>query len=129
METVRQTPFEIYNAVTHEPGGDWEYITFVYRGHRQRTLRGTVPGGGYLRTELVAILNTLNRLPTEAPARVYLRHVRLVHALMEGGIEEWEGNGWRRTSGGRLENADLWREIRRFQLRGNVSFRPDSHRD
>ena len=129
MEPSRQTPFEIYTAVTHERGGDWEYMTFVYRGHRQRTLRGTSPDGGYLTTELVAILNTLKRLPPEVPVLVYLRHVRLVQALMEGEIEEWEGNGWRRTSGGRVENADLWREIRRFRLRGNVSFRRDSQQD
>lgn len=71
--------------------------------------------------ELTAAIRALEALPPRSSAIVHADSKYVVDGMNEW-MPGWRSNGWRKSGGGPVENADLWRQLSDLNWRHTVDW-------
>lgn len=94
-------------ACSGNPGpGGWAAI--LEFGQHRKELSGHMAGTTNNRMELFAAISGLGALKEPCDVHLYSDSNYLVQAFNDHWIENWKQNGWKTSSGGKVENQDLW---------------------
>lgn len=122
---MRQVEIYTDGACSGNPGpGGWAAL--LRSGGHERELTGAEPHTTNNRMELTAALRGLEAL--KRPCRVVLHtDSKYLQQGMNGWLENWKRNGWRRKRKGRkpapVLNEDLWRALDDVCARHQVEWR------
>jgi ribonuclease HI len=101
------------------PGG-WAAI-IQWEDRPVEELSGSDPNTTNNRMELRAAIEGLKRLPSDVEVEIITDSQYLLKGMTEW-LAGWKRRGWRTSSGGSVENRDLWEELERLAGR-RVSWR------
>jgi ribonuclease HI len=87
------------------PGG---YGTILVCGERARELSAGYAHTTNNRMELRAVIAGLEALKEPCEVRVVTDSQYVANAMSQGWAAQWRARGWRRNSGGKALNPDLW---------------------
>lgn len=114
---------EIYTdgACKFNPGpGGWAAI-LMCDGHTKE-----LSGGKELTTnnemELTAIIKGLSALKEKCSVKVYSDSSYVVNAFVQGWLETWKRNGWKKADKKPLLNAALWQQLLGLTGQQSVTF-------
>jgi ribonuclease HI len=109
-ETRREITVTFSGKTQGNPGpGTWTAHQWEPATDKQRTLRGTAEGTTNTRMELMAALKGL--LLVEAGSCLTMIGSDYVVRSMNEWLPLWQMNRWRKASGKRVENVDLWQAL------------------
>ena len=74
------------------------------------------------RMELMAVIVGLKQLKYSCQVDVYSDSAYTVNAFLNGWIDTWKSNGWRKADGKAVLNVDLWEELYSLTVEHDVSF-------
>ena len=87
------------------PGGWGAILEF---GIHRKELSGYMAGTTNNRMELFAAISALGALKEPCNVKLYSDSNYLVQAFNDHWIDNWMKNGWKTSSGTKVENQDLW---------------------
>lgn len=94
-------------ACSGNPGpGGWGCI--LEFGPHTKELSGYMAGTTNNRMELLAAISGLGALKEPCDVTLYSDSNYMVQAFNDHWIEGWQKKGWKTSSGGKVENQDLW---------------------
>ncbi|MGI6151626.1 MAG: ribonuclease HI [Christensenellales bacterium] len=108
-------PVTIYTdgACSGNPGpGGWAAV-LIY-GEYRKEISGYEPLTTNNRMELTAAIKALQALNRPCEVELYTDSAYLSNAFLNGWIDSWMKNGWKKADRKPVENADLWRELARL---------------
>ena len=108
MADTRKT-VNIYTdgACSGNPGpGGWGVI--LEFGEHRKELSGYMAGTTNNRMELLAAISGLGALKEPCNVNLYSDSSYLIQAFNDHWIDNWKRNGWKTSSGAKVENQDLW---------------------
>ena len=73
------------------------------------------------RVVLIALIEALKRMKKLSLITVWTESNYLIQS--QGQLDQWKQNGWRRTNGAPVKNADLWEELRQLQKGQAIRYR------
>ena len=74
-------------------------------------IRGTDKSTTNNRMELMGVISALEFLKEPCEVDLYSDSQYVVKAFTDNWIGNWQKNGWRTYSGGKVKNEDLWRRL------------------
>ncbi len=101
------------------PGGWGAILEF---GPHRKEMSGSMPGTTNNRMELFAAISALGALKEPCNVKLYSDSSYLVQAFNEHWIENWKKNGWKTSSGTKVENQELWFLLITLTKKHNVEF-------
>jgi len=101
------------------PGG---YGAILVYGQHCRELSGGYRHTTNNRMELIACIVALVALKRQCAVTIYSDSKYLVDGISKGWAVKWKRNNWRRSGGGRAENADLWEQLLSLTEMHQVNF-------
>lgn len=111
-------------ACSPNPGiGGWGVVIISTDHHARRELSGAEPESTNNRMELTAALRSLSALKRPCNVVLHTDSRYLRDAFAEGWLKRWQKNGWRTSSGKKVENQDLWRELLEQDAMHEISWR------
>ncbi len=108
-------PVTIYTdgACSGNPGpGGWAAV-LIY-GEYRKEISGYEPLTTNNRMELTAAIKALQALNRPCEVEIFTDSAYLCNAFLNGWIDSWIGNGWKKADKKPVENADLWQELVRL---------------
>lgn len=100
-------------ACSGNPGpGGWGAV-LIY-GEYRKELSGFEPMTTNNRMELTAAIKALQALNRPCVVDLYTDSAYLCNAFLQGWVNGWVKNGWKRADKKPVENIDLWQEILRL---------------
>jgi len=108
-------PVKIYTdgACSGNPGpGGWAAV-LIYGEHRKE-ISGYEPMTTNNRMELTAAIKALQALNRPCQVELYTDSAYLCNAFLNGWIDTWIRNGWKKADKKPVENAELWQELVRL---------------
>ncbi len=110
--TGKQPLVEIYTdgACSGNPGPGGYGAVLKYRNHIKEV------SGGYRlttnnRMELLGVIRSLEELKRPCVIQLYSDSRYIVDAINLGWVGGWMKNGWRKSGGTPVKNADLWKRL------------------
>ena len=108
-------------ACSGNPGpGGWGCI--LEFGPHTKEMSGYMAGTTNNRMELFAAISGLGALKEPCDVTLYSDSNYMVQAFNDHWIEGWQKRGWKTSSGGQVENQDLWFILLAQTRRHNVNF-------
>lgn len=108
-------------ACSGNPGpGGW--CAILRCGNLEREISGGDKKTTNNRMELLAVINGLSAVRKECAVRVITDSKYVTDAFNQGWFYEWKHNGWRKSKGKFLPNADLWEHMSRLVSLHDVTF-------
>ena len=108
-------------ACSGNPGpGGWGAILMA--AGKSREISGGEPHTTNNRMELFAAISGLGALKEPCNVKLYSDSNYLVQAFNDHWIENWKKNGWKTSSGAKVENQDLWFILSAQTTKHNVTF-------
>lgn len=108
-------------ACSGNPGvGGWGAV-LIYKGVEKR-ISGSEGSTTNNRMEITAVIEGLKCLKEACEVEVYSDSAYLVNAFVNGWIDEWLKNGFKKTDNKPVLNEDLWRELVTYAAIHKVSF-------
>ena len=110
-------PVKIYTdgACSGNPGpGGWAAV-LIYGEHRKE-ISGYEPMTTNNRMELTAAIKALQALNRPCQVELYTDSAYLCNAFLNGWIDTWIRNGWKKADKKPVENAELWQELVRLSI-------------
>lgn len=108
-------------ACSGNPGAGGYGAILIYKG-----IEKEVSGGEVLTTnnrmEIYAVIAGLNLLKEPCEVTVYSDSAYTVNAFKEGWIYGWMKNGWKKSDGKSVLNAELWQELYSLTQKHRVCF-------
>ena len=101
------------------PGG---YGVVISSSEGNRELSGGFRRTTNNRMELLACIIGLEQLDTSAAVDLYSDSRYVVDGITKGWAKKWRGNDWRKSSGGKALNIDLWERLLSLCDRHEVHF-------
>lgn len=114
---------EIYTdgACKGNPGpGGWGTI-LMCEGHTKE-LHGGCASTTNNQMELTAAIEGLSALKERCSVKVYSDSSYLVNAFVQGWLDSWKRNGWRKADNKPVLNADLWKKLIALTEQHSVTF-------
>lgn len=74
------------------------------------------------RMELRAVIEGLLLLKYPCAVEVYSDSAYTVNAFVNGWLNQWQNNGWKKADNKPVQNVDLWQELLRLTALHNVTF-------
>ncbi|MHB8064819.1 MAG: ribonuclease HI [Ruminiclostridium sp.] len=103
---------EIYTdgACSGNPGpGGWGAV-LIY-GEHEAQISGFERETTNNKMELTAALEALNKLKEPCNINLYSDSAYLINAFLQGWIEKWIKNGWKRNKNEEVKNSELWKDL------------------
>ena len=91
-------------------------------GPHTKELSGYMAGTTNNRMELFAAISGLGALKEPCDVTLYSDSNYMVQAFNDHWIEGWQKRGWKTSSGGQVENQDLWFILLTQTRKHNVTF-------
>lgn len=108
-------------ACSGNPGpGGWGCI--LEFGPHRKEMSGYMAGTTNNRMELFAAISALGALKEPCDVTLYSDSNYMVQAFNDHWIEGWQKRGWKTSSGGSVENQDLWFILLTLTRKHNVKF-------
>ena len=108
-------------ACSGNPGpGGWGCI--LEFGPHTKELSGYMAGTTNNRMELLAAISGLGALKEPCDVTLYSDSNYMVQAFNDHWIDGWQKRGWKTSSGGQVENQDLWMILLVQTRKHNVTF-------
>lgn len=108
-------------ACRGNPGRGGYGAILVY-GKHEKELSGGEPVTTNNRMELMAAIVGLSALLEPCEVDLYSDSRYLVNAYLEGWLDDWKRNGFRRGKRDEVKNADLWEKLDALTCRHTVHF-------
>lgn len=108
-------PVTIYTdgACSGNPGpGGWAAV-LIY-GEYRKEISGFEPMTTNNRMELTAAIKALQALNRPCEVELFSDSAYLCNAFLNGWIDSWIRNGWKKADKKPVENAELWQELVRL---------------
>lgn len=115
------TPVTIYTdgACSGNPGpGGWAAV-LIY-GEYRKEIAGFEPLTTNNRMELTAAIKALQVLNRPCEVEIFTDSAYLCNAFLNGWIDSWIRNGWKKADKKPVENAGLWQELARLSKIHNI---------
>ena len=74
------------------------------------------------RMEIMAVIEGLSATEMGATVKVYSDSAYVVNAFNQSWLTNWIKNGWRTSTGGDVQNIDLWKELKELVENRHVTF-------
>lgn len=74
------------------------------------------------RMEMRAVIEGLLLLKYPCAVEVYSDSAYTVNAFVNGWLNQWQNNGWKKADNKPVQNVDLWQELLRLTALHNVTF-------
>jgi len=106
---------EIYTdgACSGNPGpGGWGAV-LIYGEHKVE-ISGFERESTNNKMELTAALEALKKLKEPCCINLYSDSAYLINAFLQGWIDKWIKNGWKRNKNEEVKNLELWKELDRL---------------
>ncbi len=106
---------EIYTdgACSGNPGaGGWGAV-LMYGEHKVE-ISGFEKSTTNNKMELTAAYEALRRLKEPCKVNLYSDSAYLVNAFLQGWLDKWIKNGWKRNKNEEVKNIELWKELVRL---------------
>ncbi|EPR13331.1 ribonuclease HI [Ruminiclostridium papyrosolvens] len=106
---------EIYTdgACSGNPGaGGWGAV-LMYGEHKVE-ISGFEKSTTNNKMELTAAYEALKRLKEPCKVNLYSDSAYLVNAFLQGWLDKWIKNGWKRNKNEEVKNVELWKELVRL---------------
>ncbi|ACL76105.1 ribonuclease HI [Ruminiclostridium cellulolyticum] len=103
---------EIYTdgACSGNPGaGGWGAVLMY--GEHKIEISGFEKSTTNNKMELTAAYEALKRLKEPCRVNLYSDSAYLVNAFLQGWLDKWIKNGWKRNKNEEVKNVDLWKEL------------------
>ena len=100
--------------------GGWGCI--LEFGPHTKELSGYMAGTTNNRMELFAAISGLGALKEPCDVTLYSDSNYMVQAFNDHWIEGWQKRGWKTSSGGQVENQDMWFILLSLTRKHNVKF-------
>lgn len=108
-------------ACSGNPGpGGWGCI--LEFGPHTKEMSGYMAGTTNNRMELLAAISGLGALKEPCDVTLYSDSNYMVQAFNDHWIDNWQKRGWKTSSGGQVENQDLWLILLVQTRKHNVTF-------
>lgn len=124
-KTLRVVELYTDGACSGNPGpGGWAYILRDGPTGQEREASGGEPETTNNRMELNAVIEGLRALTRSCRVELYSDSKYVLQGI-ESWMAGWKKNGWRRKSGGRLEevkNVDLWKQLDQLTHKHDIRF-------
>lgn len=110
MAEKKQVILYTDGACSGNPGaGGWGAV-LIYNGH-ERELSGGESDTTNNRMELMAVIRGLEALKYPCEVEIYSDSAYTVNAFVNGWIDSWEKNGWKKADHKAVLNTDLWQRL------------------
>lgn len=122
-ETRPRKKVNIYTdgACSGNPGpGGWGCI--LEFGPHKKEMSGYMAGTTNNRMELFAAISALGALKESCDVTLYSDSNYMVQAFNDHWIDGWQKRGWKTSSGGAVENQDMWFILLTLTRKHNVKF-------
>lgn len=106
---------EIYTdgACSGNPGaGGWGAV-LMYGEHKVE-ISGFEKSTTNNKMELTAAFEALKRLKEPCKVNLYSDSAYLINAFLQGWLDKWLKNGWKRNKNEEVKNIELWKELVRL---------------
>ncbi len=106
---------EIYTdgACSGNPGaGGWGAV-LMYGEHKVE-ISGFEKSTTNNKMELTAAFEALKRLKEPCKVNLYSDSAYLINAFLQGWLDKWIKNGWKRNKNEEVKNIELWKELVRL---------------
>ncbi len=103
---------EIYTdgACSGNPGpGGWGAVLMY--GDNKIEISGFEKSTTNNKMELTAAYEALKRLKEPCKVNLYSDSAYLVNAFLQGWLEKWIRNGWKRNKNEEVKNVEIWKEL------------------
>lgn len=108
-------------ACSGNPGvGGWGAV-LIYRGIEKR-ISGAEGSTTNNRMEVTAVIEGLKCLKEPCEVEIYSDSAYTVNAFVNGWIDEWVNNGFKKADNKPVLNEDLWRELLSLAALHKVTF-------
>lgn len=108
-------------ACSGNPGtGGWGAV-LIYKGVEKR-ISGACPDTTNNRMEMTAVIEGLKCLKEPCEVEIYSDSAYTVNAFLNGWVESWRANGFKKADGKPVLNKDLWRELLSLTCSHSVRF-------
>lgn len=108
-------------ACSGNPGvGGWGAV-LIYRGIEKR-ISGAEGSTTNNRMEVTAVIEGLKCLKEPCEVEIYSDSAYTVNAFVNGWIDEWVNNGFKKADNKPVLNEDLWRELLSLTALHKVTF-------
>lgn len=108
-------------ACSGNPGtGGWGAV-LIYKGVEKR-ISGACPDTTNNRMEMTAVIEGLKCLKEPCEVEIYSDSAYTVNAFLNGWVESWRANGFKKADGKPVLNEDLWRELLSLTCSHSVRF-------
>ena len=108
-------------ACSGNPGIGGYGAILIFKGI-ERELSGGELSTTNNRMEIYAVIAGLEKLKEKCKVGVYSDSAYTVNAFNEGWIYGWKKNGWKKSDGKDVLNADLWKKLYDLTLVHEVTF-------
>jgi ribonuclease HI len=119
---LKQVTIHTDGACLGNPGPGGYGVVIRYEGHK-RELFGGFRLTTNNRMEVLAAIVGLQTLKERCHVSLVSDSQYLVSAMTRSWARRWRSNGWRRGTGGRAANADLWERLLNLCDQHDVEFR------
>ena len=103
---------EIYTdgACSGNPGpGGWGAVLMY--GEHKTEISGFEKSTTNNKMELTAAYEALKRLKEPCKVNLYSDSAYLINAFLQGWLDKWIKNGWKRNKNEEVKNVELWKEL------------------
>lgn len=98
------------------------YGGILIYGEHQREYSGSELQTTNNRMELLAVIVGLNRLKYPCKVDVYSDSAYTVNAFLNGWLDAWKSNAWKKADGKAVQNVDLWEQLYQLTQVHEVTF-------
>ncbi|MGN1052712.1 MAG: ribonuclease HI [Candidatus Scatosoma sp.] len=108
-------------ACSGNPGAGGYGGILIY-GNVQKEYSGGEPLTTNNRMEVRAVIEGLSLLKYPCAVKVYSDSAYTVNAFINGWLNVWQKNGWKKADNKPVQNADLWQTLLRLTAMHEVTF-------
>ncbi len=109
-------------ACSGNPGvGGWGAV-LIFK-NKEKRISGAQPSTTNNRMEMTAVIEGLKCLKEPCAVTVYSDSAYTVNAFVQGWVESWQQNGFKKADNKPVLNADLWAELLSLTKTHKVSFK------
>ena len=108
-------------ACSGNPGPGGYGAILIFKGI-EKELFGAFPETTNNRMEIYAVIVGLEQLKESCEVTVYSDSAYTVNAFLQGWLNGWKRNGWKKGDGKPVANVDLWQRLCALTEKHDVSF-------
>lgn len=109
-------------ACSGNPGvGGWGAV-LIFK-NKEKRISGAQPSTTNNRMEMTAVIEGLKCLKEPCAVTVYSDSAYTVNAFVQGWVDSWQQNGFKKADNKPVLNSDLWAELVKLTKTHKVSFK------